>query len=186
MTMTTNGITPHPTYFTHVASPVGRLLLVAHGEALAGVYFEDHARGPRVASDWIDDPSRFEAAIRQLGEYFAGRRAAFDLPLAPPAPAATPFQRDVWTALRAIPYGTTITYAELARRVGRPGSARAVGHANARNPISIVVPCHRVVGADGSLTGYAGGEDRKRRLLALERDGARDRAATPRRGASAA
>jgi methylated-DNA-[protein]-cysteine S-methyltransferase len=153
------------TFFTTSASPVGPLLLVSQGAGLQGIYFEGHARGPRVANDWVNDAAPFDDVVRQLAEYFAGTRARFDLPL---APQGTPFQRAVWSALTAIPFGETIPYAELARRVGRPGSARAVGHANARNPISIVVPCHRVIGSDGSLTGYAGGEETKRRLLALE------------------
>ncbi len=103
---------------------------------------------------------------RELDEYFAGRRRAFDLVL---APAGTPFQLAVWEELRRIPFGGTTTYGELARRVGRPTAARAVGAAVGRNPISIIVPCHRVVGSDGALTGFAGGLDRKRALLALER-----------------
>jgi methylated-DNA-[protein]-cysteine S-methyltransferase len=107
-----------------------------------------------------------DRAARELDEYLAGTRRSFDLPL---APRGTPFQRAVWEALTAIPYGTTATYAQLATAVGRPAAVRAVGQANGRNPIAVVVPCHRVVGADGSLTGYAGGTDRKAALLDLER-----------------
>lgn len=104
--------------------------------------------------------------VAQLAEYFAGARREFDLPL---APRGTAFQQRVWEELRRIPYGETISYAELARRVGRPGASRAVGRANATNPIAVIVPCHRVIGSDGALTGYAGGEPLKRALLELER-----------------
>ena len=112
------------------------------------------------------DAAALDVAAAQLREYFAGERATFDLPLNPDGNA---FERRVWAELARIPYGDTASYAEIARRIGRPGAARAVGRANARNPIAIVVPCHRVIGSDGSLTGYAGGLDAKRTLLALER-----------------
>jgi methylated-DNA-[protein]-cysteine S-methyltransferase len=154
------------TFFSSLETPIGRLLLVARADALQGVYMEDHARGPVSDATWVRDELRFAEPRKQLAEYFAGARASFDLPL---APEGTAFQRRVWDALRAIPFGETIPYAELARRIGRPGSARAVGHANARNPLSVVVPCHRVVGSDGKLTGYAGGEARKAWLLDHER-----------------
>jgi len=103
---------------------------------------------------------------RQLEEYFAGERTIFDIPL---APEGAPFEREVWRALEEIPYGETVSYGEIARRVGQPTAARAVGTANGRNPIAVIVPCHRVIGADGSLTGYGGGLERKRLLLELER-----------------
>ena len=153
------------------AAPIGRLLLVgeqddARGVRLSGIYMEQHRHGPAVGSSWAEDSLAFGDVARQLDEYFAGMRATFDLPL---APAGTPFQRRVWAELASIPQGMTVTYGELARRVGHPGAARAVGAAVARNPISIVVPCHRVVGSDGTLTGYAGGVARKAFLLALER-----------------
>ena len=160
---------------THVTigSPVGPLTLVAAGGALTGLYMEaqrhlpDQARfGP--AGDPASAP--FGAATEQLARYFTGALTAFDLPL---ELAGTPFQRRVWGALRDIPYGRTTTYGELAAELGQPAASRAVGLANGRNPISIVVPCHRVVGANGSLTGYGGGIDRKRFLLDLERDPAR-------------
>src|SRR5205807_4847601 len=109
---------------------------------------------------------RFTRVRKQLAEYFAGERRQFDVPL---KLAGTPFQQRVWLELARIPFGTTITYAELAQRLGRPTASRAVGHANGRNPISIIVPCHRVIGADGKLTGYAGGLDKKQWLLAWER-----------------
>ncbi len=148
-----------------VASPIGPLRLVADGAALVGVYMEDHARAPALgARDGKDHPVLAETR-RQLVAWFAGERTTFDLPL---RPSGTSFQLAVWHALTTIPFGETRTYAELARGIGRPGAARAVGAANARNPLSIVVPCHRVVGAGGALTGYAGGLSRKQWLLAHE------------------
>jgi methylated-DNA-[protein]-cysteine S-methyltransferase len=155
------------TFFSTLETPIGRLLFVARGGShLSGLYMEDHARGPLQDAGWIQDEALFTEARRQVRAYFDGTRTSFDLPL---SAEGTPFQQRVWEALRAIPFGQTITYAELARRVGAPNGSRAVGGANARNPISIVVPCHRVIGSDGSLTGYAGGEARKRWLLDLER-----------------
>ncbi len=153
----------HPT-------PIGTLLLVGEpdgsgGVRLSGIFMELHRHGPAVDQSWVEDPAAFREVTRQLDEYFAGSRTTFDLPL---APGGTPFQRRVWSELTRIPSGTTVTYAELARRAGRTGAARAVGAAVGRNPISIVVPCHRVIGSDGTLTGYAGGIERKAFLLALE------------------
>lgn len=149
-------------------SPIGPLLLVGEprrdGIVLTGLYMDGHLRGPATPPG-TPEGAAFAAVARELDAYFAGDLRAFDLVL---APAGSPFQRRVWEALRRIPFGATTTYGELAVRIGRPGSARAVGSAVARNPISIVVPCHRVVGADGNLTGYAGGVERKRFLLALE------------------
>lgn len=152
------------------ASPIGPLLLVGErdgsgGVRLSGIFMEEHRHGPAVDPSWVEDPAAFREVMGQLDEYFAGSRATFDLAL---APAGTPFQQRVWAELARIPAGTTVTYGELARRVGRPGAARAVGAAVGRNPVSIVVPCHRVVGSDGALTGYAGGIARKAFLLALE------------------
>jgi methylated-DNA-[protein]-cysteine S-methyltransferase len=153
-----------------VDSPIGPLTLVAQGDRLSSIYMSDHRRMP--------DPERFGGAVdpsaddvlartaRQLDEYFAGDRQEFDVEL--DSESGTEFQRTVWAALRGIPYGQTVSYAELARRVGRPTAFRAVGLANGRNPISIVVPCHRVVGSGGSLTGYGGGVERKQQLLELE------------------
>ena len=154
-------------YYTHCDSPVGTLLLMAGDKALTGIHFPG-GRQPEIEAGWRERPDHpvLRAATRQLEEYFAGRRRTFDLPL---APEGTPFQRDVWKALRAIPYGETQSYGDIARRIGRPKAVRAVGAANGANPISIVVPCHRVIGADGSLTGYGGGLPRKKKLLALER-----------------
>jgi methylated-DNA-[protein]-cysteine S-methyltransferase len=157
-----------PTHVT-VESPVGPLTLVGSGGSLTGLYMDAQRHAPAPASFGAPgDPASppFAAAARQLADYFAGRLTVFDLPL---ALVGTPFQREVWAALRTIPYGATVTYGDLAAELGRPSASRAVGLANGRNPASIVVPCHRVVGSDGSLTGYGGGLDRKRYLLDLER-----------------
>jgi methylated-DNA-[protein]-cysteine S-methyltransferase len=156
---------------TTTDSPVGDLTLVADGDALVGLYFEDHRRTPRVPDFGPRTAEGFEEAIRQLREYFDGERTEFDLALAPRGSA---FELRVWSLLTKIPHGETRTYGRLAAELGEPGSAQAVGNANGWNPISIVVPCHRVVGADGSLTGYAGGLDRKRFLLGLEERPAAD------------
>lgn len=162
--------------FRRVGSPVGELLLVAdvtRGFVLRGLYFwgAPHAEGA-IPSGAQEDAGVFDDVVRQLEAYFAGRRTTFDVGI---DPVGTPFQRAVWRALGKIPYGTTTTYAAIARAIGRPEAVRAVGAANGKNPISIVVPCHRVVGSDGALTGYAGGLAAKRALLELEArlDGAR-------------
>ncbi len=155
--------------WTTMTSPVGALRLVADDGALVSVDFEPftpHADG-RPLGERDDGHPVLAEAVRQLTAYFAGERTAFDLPL---AAAGTAYQQRVWEALRDIGYGETVSYAEVARRIGQSAAAsRAVGLANGRNPLPIVVPCHRVIGADGSLTGYAGGTDRKQRLLDLER-----------------
>lgn len=152
--------------WTHVNSPVGRLLIAATAEGLWLIEFE-HPRHPEPRSaDWErHDSSLLREAHRQLDAYFAGRLREFDLPL---ATRGTDFQRRVWQALRKVPYGATRSYADIARQLGKPNATRAVGAANGRNPVPIVVPCHRVVGADGSLTGFGGGLDTKRFLLRLE------------------
>jgi methylated-DNA-[protein]-cysteine S-methyltransferase len=141
------------------------------GGTLTGLYFEGESHAPDAGRDWQEDPHAepLRECARQLAGYFNGRREPFDLPL---QPRGTPFQQRVWQEIARIPYGETITYAELARRAGAPGSARAAGAATGRNPLSIIVPCHRVVGTRGALTGYAGGVERKARLLALERKAA--------------
>ena len=164
-----------PAARTHVtiASPVGPLTLVAAGGRLAGLYMEAQRHLPGTAAFGVPgDPAGepFASAARQLGDYFEGRLTRFELDL---DPAGTPFQRRVWLALRDIPYGQTVSYGELAASIGAPAASRAVGLANGKNPISIVVPCHRVVGSDGSLTGYGGGLDRKRFLLDLEQGAGR-------------
>ncbi|MCU4185304.1 methylated-DNA--[protein]-cysteine S-methyltransferase [Acidiferrimicrobium sp. IK] len=151
---------------TDIDSPIGRLTLVAEDGEICGLYMDLQRHRPAESTLGAPAERGLEAAIEQLQEYFAGERQEFDLVL---RPAGSAFHRQVWTALRAIPYGATESYGELAARIGRPGAARAVGLANGRNPISIIVPCHRVIGADGSLTGYGGGVERKRALLDFER-----------------
>jgi methylated-DNA-[protein]-cysteine S-methyltransferase len=153
---------------THLVtdSPIGPLTLVHEDGVLAGLYMDGHRPAPRPDTLGIRVDAGFESELEQLGAYFAGQRMDFGLAL---APAGTPFQRRAWSALRAIPYGATRSYSEIAAAIGAPSAVRAVASANARNPLSIVVPCHRVVGRDGSLTGYAGGLGRKRFLLDLER-----------------
>lgn len=149
------------------ASPLGTMILAATDTGLAGAWFDGQRHLPE-CSGWREAPQHpvLREAMAQLGDYFAGRRAAFDLPLT--LAGGTPFQQSVWRALRTIPRGQTISYRALGERAGCPAAVRAVGAAVGRNPLSIVVPCHRVVGADGSLTGYAGGLERKRALLHLE------------------
>ena len=151
--------------YTHIDSPVGPLLLAADEHGLRGIRFARRGRAARPEAGWREDRGPLRETMRQLERYFAGQLREFDLPL---APAGTPFQLEVWQALRRIPYGRTISYGELARRVGRPAASRAVGAANGCNPLPIVVPCHRVIGADGSLTGFGGGIEVKRALLELE------------------
>lgn len=153
---------------THVETPIGPLLVAASAAGLVAIEFQEtHHPVPRRGAAWVaGDHPLLERSSRQLEEYFSGARRSFDLPL---APDGTAFQRQVWQSLAAIPYGETISYAELAARVGRPRASRAVGAANGRNPLPIVLPCHRVIGADGSLTGFGGGLPTKRFLLDLER-----------------
>ena len=145
-----------------VSSPLGPLTVETAGGAITALRFSGGV------SD-VPEPADREAA-RQLEAYFQGARQSFDLPV---APAGTSFQRTVWAAMAQIPYGETVTYGELAARIGRPGAARAVGRACGANPIPVILPCHRVVGKNGALTGYAGGLERKRLLLALERNSRR-------------
>ena len=154
--------------YSTLSSPIGELLLTSNGRSVTGVYLRNQKHGARRTGDWKRDDAALKRLRAQLQAYFAGALREFELPL---AAAGTPFQQRVWRALCEIPYGETISYGELARRIGQPKAARAVGLANGRNPISIVVPCHRVIGANGSLTGYGGGLERKRWLLAHERKG---------------
>ena len=153
--------------YARFATPLGTLFATAIGGSLTGIYFEGQRHAPAISRDWQEDPYHPPLAecARQLAEYLGGARCSFDLPL---APDGSDFQRRVWGEIARIPYGETLTYAQLAERAGAPGAARAAGAATGRNPLSIVVPCHRVVGASGSLTGYAGGIERKARLLAIE------------------
>jgi methylated-DNA-[protein]-cysteine S-methyltransferase len=157
--------TTAPPLYTAIDSPLGELLLLGDGRALCGLYMQEGRKPVRVERSWRREPDAFTAAHAQLGEYFAGRRRSFDLPL---EMVGSPFQLRVWRALQGIDYGETISYGELARRIDLPAAARAVGAANGCNPISVIVPCHRVIGAQGTLTGYGGGIERKRTLLDLE------------------
>jgi methylated-DNA-[protein]-cysteine S-methyltransferase len=149
-----------------VESPVGRLLLTSDGHALTGLHFST-PKQPKPKTDWVQNSGAdlLRAAARQLREYFAGTRQQFDLPL---QPEGTEFQRRVWRALTEIPFGETLSYGQLARHIENPNASRAVGLANGRNPIAVIIPCHRVIGADGSLTGFGGGLARKQWLLEHE------------------
>jgi methylated-DNA-[protein]-cysteine S-methyltransferase len=164
-------MTTGPTTFLTIPSPVGDLVIAATGDAISGVYFATSRQDPPPLAGWTPDDGRGAASMLlarardELGEYFDGTRTRFDLPL---APAGSVFERRVWDLLREIPYGTTTTYGALARRLGDPRASRAVGAANGRNPIPIIVPCHRVVGARGELTGFGGGIACKRWLLEHE------------------
>lgn len=148
-----------------INSPIGPLTLAGRGHVLTNLRMVDQTYEPNRA-DWLPDDRAFPEAVDQLGEYFAGERTEFDVEL---NMAGSEFRRRVWRALTTIPYGETRSYGEIADQIGAPGAARAVGLANGRNPIAIIVPCHRVIGASGSLTGYGGGLDRKRSLLELEK-----------------
>ena len=154
------------TRYHHVMpSPVGDITLTGTADAVTGVYFSEHEHSAPVPADSVASAEPFEKVITQLEEYFSGEREEFDVTL---APVGTPFQLQVWDELRRIPYGQTISYGELARRIGKPEASRAVGLANGRNPISIIVPCHRVIGANGKLVGYGGGLGNKAILLNIE------------------
>lgn len=147
--------------YTYVDTPIGSILIAGDGNAIIETYFA----GAQPKPDWIRDDDGLREAADQLRAYFGGERQSFDLPL---APRGTEFQLSVWNALQRIPYGQTTTYSTIAERIGRPAAIRAVGAANGANPIPIIIPCHRVIGANGSLTGFGGGLDVKRQLLALE------------------
>ena len=153
-------------YYSELDSPVGMLLLRGTGEALTGMYMQKQRYRPPLPDNYIRDDKLFRAAREQMTAYFSGELQSFDLPL---APEGTPFQKIVWRGLLDIPFGATESYGSLAKRIGHDGAARAVGLANGHNPIGIIIPCHRVIGADGSLTGYGGGIERKQWLLEHER-----------------
>lgn len=153
-----------PWFHSTMPSPIGELTLLADETGLTGLHMEDR-RHPPAEQAWRTDEARFRDAKAQIAAYFAGELRVFDLPL---AAVGTPFQRRVWDALLRIAYGETISYGELARQLGDAGASRAVGLANGKNPISIIVPCHRVIGAGGALTGYGGGVERKQWLLEHE------------------
>jgi len=148
-----------------VESPIGELLLGGDGETLQILSMQDGRNPARVGPGWTRSDEPFAGVRAQLQEYFGGLRRSFDVPL---KPAGSPFELAVWQALQEIPYGETVSYGEIAQRIGHPDAPRAVGAANGRNPIAVIVPCHRVIGADGTLTGYGGGLERKHYLLGLE------------------
>ncbi len=153
-------------YYTFIPSPIGQLMLAGSRDALHVVGFPSGGKARGAELDWERSDAPFREAARQLTEYFEGQRRDFDLPL---APTGTPFQLSVLDALREIPYGETKSYGDIAKQIGNPKAVRAVGAANGRNPIAIVIPCHRVIGHDGDLTGFGGGLPTKRYLLDLER-----------------
>ncbi|MGV3619602.1 MAG: methylated-DNA--[protein]-cysteine S-methyltransferase [Archangium sp.] len=153
------------TCYSRCSSPVGSWLLISDGEALVGVYPESHRAVPAITAGWKRDDGFFAGVVDQMHAYFAGHLTEFDVPL---APQGTPFQKKVWAALREIPMGTTTTYGALAAHLGQASASRAVGAANGKNPISLIVPCHRVIGTSGTLTGYAGGLELKQWLLEHE------------------
>ncbi len=154
-------------HYSHLESPIGTLLLSANKTGLREINFPKNGKPTKPQADWQEDSSALREPIRQLHAYFAGDLEDFDLPL---APDGTPFQQQVWKELCNIPYGETISYGELARRIRNPNASRAVGLANGSNPIPIIIPCHRVIGSNGKLTGYGGGLPIKEKLLALESD----------------
>lgn len=153
-------------FFRHIDSPIGRLLIAADDDGIRAVEFPENRHPVKREGEWREgEHPLIDETARQLGEYFAGARRGFDLPL---APRGTEFQRKVWLALRGIPFGQTWSYAQLAKSIDNMQAMRAVGAANGRNPIPIIVPCHRVIGANGTLTGFGGGLPTKEFLLRLE------------------
>lgn len=153
-------------FYSFCESPIGRLLLVASARGLSQIWFEGQAQKAALGASLREDLAALRKVVHQLAAYFAGELETFDLDL---APEGTPFQQKVWSELLKIPYGETISYGELARRIGNPTASRAVGLANGSNPIPIIIPCHRVIGSNGKLTGYGGGLPIKEKLLALEK-----------------
>ncbi|CAM4339054.1 methylated-DNA--[protein]-cysteine S-methyltransferase [Vibrio astriarenae] len=158
-------------YYTTFTSPLGKITAQANELGLTGVWFETHTTQPQDLGKRDDHHVTLQQAQQQITEFFAQERTCFELPL---AAEGTPFQQQVWQALLAIPYGQTWSYQQIANHIGNPKAVRAVGAANGKNPISVIVPCHRVIGASGKLTGYAGGIERKQALLALERSTSND------------
>lgn len=148
--------------YCYLPTAIGNLLLAGDGHGLRRIEFEKNGRPAQPAGDWTEDRAALAPVVDQLEEYFDGERRHFDLKL---APSGTPFQLSVWAALADIPFGETLSYGELARRIGNPNASRAVGAANGKNPLPLVLPCHRVIGSSGSLTGFGGGIDVKRALL---------------------
>lgn len=153
------------TYYTHMESPLGPILLTSNGTALTMLAMHQQKHGSEIQPDWRRDAAPFAEAVKQLDAYFAGELKDFDLPL---APAGTPFQQSVWQALLTVPFGATASYGEIAQGIGNPKACRAVGLANGQNPIAIIIPCHRIIGSNGKLTGYGGGLNRKEWLLSHE------------------
>lgn len=153
-------------HYFYYDSPIGRMLLVGTQGVLEELYFPNSTEKKQVPPEWIEDKAVFEEALRQLNEYFAGERQEFSLQL---APAGTPFQQQVWQELRKIPFGETACYQTIAERLGKPRACRAVGMANGKNPLPIIIPCHRIIGKNGKLTGFGGGLAVKQQLLDLER-----------------
>ncbi|MEL7290367.1 MAG: methylated-DNA--[protein]-cysteine S-methyltransferase [Pseudomonadota bacterium] len=152
-------------YYCYCPSPLGDITLQTNERGLLGVWFEIQTTQPKTLGDYAPQHPILSQAVRELQEYFTGQRRVFTLPL---AAVGTPFQQQVWQALTQIPFGQTWSYQQIADAIGKPKAVRAVGMANGKNPISIIVPCHRVIGKNGKLTGYAGGVERKAKLLALE------------------
>lgn len=153
--------------YCYYQSPIGKLLLIGNEGLLEELHFSNNLKQISISEDWQYDETCFKNVLEQLSEYFAGNRQEFDLKI---APQGTTFQKLVWQELQKIPFGQTTSYGEIAKRVGNSKASRAVGMANGKNPIPIIVPCHRVIGKDGSLTGFGGGLDVKRQLLKLEND----------------
>lgn len=153
-------------HYCHYDSPLGRMLLVGMDGVLEKLHFPNSTERLEIPEDWQDNAAGFREALRQLREYFAAARQEFALPI---APRGTPFQVRVWQELRKIPFGETASYGAIAERIGNPRACRAVGMANSKNPIPIIIPCHRIIGKDGSLTGFGGGLTVKKQLLDLER-----------------
>ena len=159
------GLPPTNTYYWFLKSPVGKLLLVGNEKGLSQISFQDGAHPIKPDPEWNYSKAPFKQPIQELQEYFSGRRKRFTIKT---APKGTPFQLNVWRALRTIPYGKTVSYGDIAKAIGHPKASRAVGAANGKNPLSIIVPCHRVIGHNGKLVGYGGGVTIKEQLLALE------------------
>lgn len=153
------------TYYHYYDSPIGKLLLAGDENALSLLGFPGGSMARRHESDWVEKKSAFKTVIKQLDEYFSGKRTEFDLAL---SPEGTDFQQQVWQALTEIPYGETWSYGQLAKHIGKPKASRAVGAANGINPIPVIIPCHRVIGSNGKLTGFGGGLETKSFLLNLE------------------
>lgn len=153
-------------HYCYYESPIGKLLLVGADGLLEELHFPNDLSQIDIPDDWQCEEQSFQESLKQLGEYFAGSRQQFDLPI---APKGTVFQQSVWEELRKIPFGRTASYGQIAERIGNPKACRAVGLANAKNPLPIIVPCHRVIGKNGTLTGFGGGLELKQQLLDLER-----------------